>query len=546
MSMNNNNPPKSLGASSSPFSNAGMPGNPVFSQAQAQAQAQVQAQLSAGFQAQFQLSQAQALALAQSKAQALAQAQGQVAHAQFQAQLQAQSLSLNQAQNAGIGNLGSSSPSFSTPGSASVKRIFQRPPMRPPGVPMTNTMSPLRMMELTPAARRKKQKLPDKQLQERVAAILPESALYTQLLDLETRVDAAVARKKVDIQEALKNPPSVQKTLRIYVFNTFANQVQTIPKKPNAEPPMWTLKIIGRILEEGIDPDQPGFVNKTNPLYPKFSSFFKRVTISLDQRLYPDNHIIIWEHARSPTPQEGFEVKRKGEKEFTVNIRLEMNYVPEKFKLSSALMEVLGIEVDTRPRILAAIWHYVKARKLQNPYDPSFFNCDAQLQKVFGEDRVKFTMVSQKISQHLSPPPPIHLEHKIKLSGNSPAGNACYDVLVDVPFPIQRELSALLANGEKSKEIDACDEAICATIRKIHDHCRRRAFFLGFSQSPVEFINALVQSQSQDLKMVAGEPSRSAEKERRSDFFNQSWVEDAVIRYLNRKPPAGSDAPGSI
>ncbi|KAE8705055.1 SWI/SNF complex component SNF12-like protein [Hibiscus syriacus] len=551
MSMNNNNPSKSLGASSSPFANAGMvapsmSGNPAFSQAQAQAQ------LSAGFQAQFQLSQAQfqlsqaqALALAQSKALAHARAQGQSVHAQFQAQLQAQSLALSQAQNAGIGNLGSSSPSMSTPGSASAKRIFQRPPMYPPAVPMTNTMSPLRTMELTAAARRKKQRIPDKQLQERVATILPESALYTQLLEFEARVDAAVARKKVDIQEALKNPPSVQKTLRIYVFNTFSNQIQTIPKKPNAEPPVWTLKIIGKILEDGVDPDQPGFVHKTNPQYPKFSSFFKRVTISLDQRLYPDNHIIIWEHARSPAPQEGFEVKRKGEKEFTVNIRLEMNYVPEKFKLSSALMEVLGIEVDTRPRILAAIWHYVKARKLQNPSDSSCFNCDAQLQKVFGEDRVKFTMVPQKILQHLSPPPPIHLEHKIKLSGNSPAGNACYDVLVDIPFPIQSELSALLTNGEKTKEIDACDESICATIRKIHDHCRRRAFFLGFSQSPVEFINALVQSQTRDLKLVTGEPSRSAEKERHSDFFNKQWVEDAVIRYLNRKPPAGSDAPGS-
>ncbi|XP_022740056.1 SWI/SNF complex component SNF12 homolog [Durio zibethinus] len=550
MSVNNNNPPKSLGASSSPFANAGMvppmPGNPAFSQAQAQAQAQ--AQLSAGFQAQYQLSQAQALAQAQSKAQAHAQAQAQVAHAQFQAHLQAQVLSLNQAQNAGIGNLGSSSPSMSTPGSASAKRILQKPPVRPPGVPMTNTISPLRTMELTPAARRKKQKLPDKQLQDRVAAILPESALYTQLLEFEARVDAALARKKVDIQEALKNPPCVQKTLRIYVFNTFANQIKTIPKKPNAEPPMWTLKIIGRILEDGVDPDQPGFVQKTNPLYPKFSSFFKRVTISLDQRLYPDNHIIIWEHARSPVPHEGFEVKRKGDKEFTVNIRLEMNYVPEKFKLSSPLMEVLGIEVDTRPRIIAAIWHYVKARKLQNSNDPSFFNCDAQLQKVFGEEKVKFTMVSQKISQHLSPPPPIHLEHKIKLSGNSPAGTACYDVLVDVPFPIQRELSALLANAEKSKEIEACDEAICAAIRKIHEHRRRRAFFLGFSQSPVEFINALIESQSRDLKLVAGEASRSAgsaERERRSDFFNQPWVEDAVIRYLNRKTAAGSDAPGS-
>ncbi|KAL4366584.1 hypothetical protein GQ457_05G011190 [Hibiscus cannabinus] len=527
MSMNGNNPPKGLGASSSPFGNTGMvppsmPGNPGFSQAQ----------LSAGFQAQYQLSQAQA----QSKAQA---------HAQLQAHLQAQGLSLNQVQNAGIGNLGLASPSMSTPGSASAKRILQKPPMRPPGVPVMNTMSPLRTMELTPAAHRKKQKLPDKHLQDRVAAILPESALYTQLLEFEARVDNALARKKVDIQESLKNPPCVQKTLRIYVFNTFANQVKTIPQKPNAEPPTWTLKIIGRILEDGVDPDQPGFVHKTNPLYPKFSSFFKRVTISLDQRLYPDNHIIIWEHARSPTPNEGFEVKRNGDKEFTVNIRLEMNYVPEKFKLSSALREVLGIEVDTRPRIIAAIWHYVKARKLQNPNDPSFFNCDAQLLKVFGEEKVKFNMVPQKISQHLSPPLPIHLEHKIKLSGNSPVGTACYDVLVDVPFPIQRELSALLSNSEKSKEIEACDEAICGAIRKIHEHRRRRAFFLGFSQSPVEFTNALIESQSLDVKMVAGEGSRSTEKERRSDFFNQPWVEDAVIRYLNRKPAAGSDVPGS-
>ncbi|KAL5860684.1 hypothetical protein ACOSQ4_001980 [Xanthoceras sorbifolium] len=535
---NNNNPPKSLGQSSSPFGNAGMaspsmPTNPNFSQSQAQAQ------IGAGFQNQFQLSQAQA-------AQHLKmQAHAQAAHAQFQAHLQAQGLSINQMQNPGIGNLGSSSPSNMTPGNSSLKRMPQKPPVRPPGVPMTNTISPLKAMELTPAARRKKQKLPEKQLQDRVAAILPESALYTQLLEFECRVDAAMARKKVDIQEALKNPPCVQKTLRIYIFNTFANQIKTIPKKPNADPPTWTLKIIGRILEDGVDPDQPGVVQKSNPLYPKFSSFFKRVTISLDQRLYPENHIITWENARSPAPHEGFEVKRKGDKEFSANIRLEMNYVPEKFKLSQALMEVLGIEVDTRPRIIAAIWHYVKARKLQNPNDPSYFNCDPPLLKVFGEEKMKFTMVSQRISQHLSPPQPILLEHKIKLSGNSPVGTACYDVLVDVPFPIQRELSVLLANADKNKEIDQCDEAICAAIRKIHEHRRRRAFFLGFSQSPVEFINALIESQSRDLKLVAGEASRNAEKERRSDFFNQPWVEDAIIRYLNRKPAAGSDAPGS-
>ncbi|KAL2335182.1 hypothetical protein Fmac_016395 [Flemingia macrophylla] len=550
MSVNNNNPSKGIGASSSSFGNAGIPSNsipanPGFSQSQAQPQIPV------GFQGQFPLSQAHAIVQAQSKAQAQAQAQAQAhaqaaaaAHAQLQAHLQAQGLSLNQSQAGGLGSLGVS-PSVSTPSNLSGKRIPLKPPIRPVGFSPPNSFSPLRPMELTPASRRKKQKLPEKQLQDKVAAILPESALYTQLLEFESRVDAALVRKKADIQEALKNPPCIQKTLRIYVFNTFANQIRTIPKKPNAEPPTWTLKIVGRILEDGVDPDQPAVVQKSSPLYPKFSAFFKRVTISLDQRLYPDNHIIMWDNARSPAPQEGFEVKRKGDKEFTVNIRLEMNYVPEKFKLSPALTEVLGIEVDTRPRIVAAIWHYVKARKLQNPNDPSFFHCDQPLQKVFGEEKMKFTMVSQKISSHLFLPQPILLEHKIKLSGNCPVGTACYDVMVDVPFPIQRELSALLANVEKNKEIETCDEAICGVIRKIHEHRRRRAFFLGFSQSPVEFINALIESQSRDLKLVAGEPSRNAEKERRSDFFNQPWVEDAVIRYLNRKPTAGSDAPGS-
>ncbi|KAL0424203.1 UNVERIFIED_CONTAM: SWI/SNF complex component SNF12 [Sesamum radiatum] len=253
-------------------------------------------------------------------------------------------------------------------------------------------------------------------------------------------------------------------------------------------------------------------MQKSSSYYPKFSSFFKRVTITLDQKVYPDNHLIIWDSARSPAPHEGFEVKRKGDQEFTASIRLEMNYMPEKYKLSAALMDLLGIEVDSRARIMAAIWHYVKARK-----------CSVQMIHLL-------SIVIRNFK-------------KIKLSGNSPVGTACYDVLVDVPFPIQRELNALLANTEKSKEIEACDDAICAAIRKIHEHRRRRAFFLGFSQSPVEFINALIDSQNKDLKLVAGEVSRNAEKERHSDFYNQPWVEDAVIRYLNRKPSA--DAPSS-
>jgi SWI/SNF-related matrix-associated actin-dependent regulator of chromatin subfamily D len=92
-------------------------------------------------------------------------------------------------------------------------------------------------------------------------------------------------------------------------------------------------------------------------------------------------------------------------------------------------------------------------------------------------------LIYQRISQHLSQPQPIHLEHKIKLSGNSPAGTACYDVQVDVPLPLQKDMTAFLTSMERNKEIDAFDEVICCTsVKKIHEHLKRRAFLLGFSQ----------------------------------------------------------------
>lgn len=460
---------------------------------------------------------------------------------------QAQGVAQFQHQSQGNSNLGISSPSMSTPGSGAAgsgKRPLHKPPSRPSGGSSgQGTASPMKTMELTPAVRRMKRKLPDKEVPDKVAAILPESALYTQLLEFESRVDSALARKKSDIVESLKKPMQAQKVLRIYVFNTFANQTQMVSEKENAEPPSWSLKIIGRILDDGKDPALGGMVQRSS--YPKFSSFFKKITIYLDQSLYPDKNVILWESSRSPVLHEGFEVKRKGDKEFTAIIRLEMNYMPEKFKLSPALQEVLGIELETRPRIMAALWYYVKMRKLQIPGDTASFMCDPPLRKVFGEDKLKFAMVTQKITPHLTSPGPIHLEHRVKLSGSCPSGNTCYDVLVDVPLLPDKEMSTFLSNLERNKEIDACDEAISSAMKKIHEHRLRRAFFLGFSQSPAEFINSLIASQARDLKLTTADASRDVEKERRAEFYNQPWIEDAVIRYLNRKPSVGGDAAGS-
>ncbi|KAL2934486.1 SWI/SNF complex component SNF12-like protein [Bienertia sinuspersici] len=219
--------------------------------------------------------------------------------------------------------------------------------------------------------------------------------------------------------------------------------------------------------------------------YPKFSPFFKKITINLDQTLYPDNHVILWGNSRSSTLHEGFEIKRKGDKEFTAIIKLEMNYVPERYKLSPALSQALGVEVETRSRIMIALWHYVRVKKLQDPNDAAVFSCDPPLRKVFGDEKVKI----------------------------------CFDI----PFPLEKDTSAFLERMEKCREIDEYDNAIVDAIKKINEHCQRRAFFLGFSQSPAEFVGTLIASQDRDLKVVAGDAIRDVEKERQSGFFNQPW-----------------------
>ncbi|CAN1129904.1 SWI/SNF complex component SNF12 homolog [Linum perenne] len=536
--MNNNTPARSVGAPIS-FANsgAGVQSVPLSHNAAPHllSQSKPQTQAPVPFPGHFQLSEPHAQVLSHSQ-------QVHPAHVRFQPQIQSANHPITQLQAPVSGNVVLSSPSGSTPATAGTKRASHKPPSKAAGGSgNANLSSPFKTMELAPAPDRKRPKLSEKQIPEKVAAKLPESALYAKLLEYEARVDNALSRKRMDFQEALKNPPRIRKTLRLYVFNTFENQGLGFADKPAAELPSWSLKIVGRILEEGKDPVLEGLKQKS---YPKFSSYFKKITIILDQGVYPEKQVVLWDSSRSTELHDGFEVKRKGDKEFNAVIRLEMNHTPEKFKIPSALSEILGIEVETRARILMAIWHYVKSNKLQNPNDTTSFICDPPLRRLFGEEKMKFAMVAQKISQHLTTPLPIHLEHTIKLSGNSPTGTSCYDVDVDVPFPVRNEISTFLEKTGRQKEIDGYDKTISDSIKKIQEHCRRRAFFLGFSHSPAEFISTLIASQSKDLKLVAGDTDSTTQDEDQKEFYNQPWVEDAVQRYLNRKT-GGGDAAGT-
>ncbi|XP_026503036.2 SWI/SNF-related matrix-associated actin-dependent regulator of chromatin subfamily D member 2, partial [Terrapene carolina triunguis] len=159
-------------------------------------------------------------------------------------------------------------------------------PMRP-GMPQS-IMDPFRKRLLAPQAqpplasqRRglKRRKMADKVLPQRIRELVPESQAYMDLLAFERKLDQTIARKRMEIQEAIKKPLTQKRKLRIYISNTFT------PGKEEGDGServaSWELRVEGKLLE---DPSKQKR---------KFSSFFKSLVIELDKELYgPDNHLV--------------------------------------------------------------------------------------------------------------------------------------------------------------------------------------------------------------------------------------------------------------
>nr|PNR47209.1 hypothetical protein PHYPA_014329 [Physcomitrium patens] len=57
-------------------------------------------------------------------------------------------------------------------------------------------------------------------------------------------------------------------------------------------------------------------------------------------------------------------------------------------------------------------------------------------------------------------------------------------------------MNQFLTNIEKHKDTDLYDNKIANIIQKINEHRQRRAYYLRFKHSSVDFINGLNASQS--------------------------------------------------
>lgn len=76
---------------------------------------------------------------------------------------------------------------------------------------------------------KRKKRLADKILPQKVRDLVPESQAYMDLLAFERKLDATIMRKRLDIQEALKRPMKQKRKLRIFISNTFYPGTYSLP-----------------------------------------------------------------------------------------------------------------------------------------------------------------------------------------------------------------------------------------------------------------------------------------------------------------------------
>ena len=78
-----------------------------------------------------------------------------------------------------------------------------------------------------------------------------------------------------------------------------------------------------------------------------------------------------------------------------------------------------------------------------------------------------------------------------------------YDIEIVTDDTLQAKMSSILANSLSQKEVSTCDDKIVQCVQSINNSKIKRDFLLRFAESPVEFIEEWIKSQSSDLEVIA-------------------------------------------
>lgn len=407
---------------------------------------------------------------------------------------------------------------------------------------------------------------------------------YKSLRDLEKRLDAAIVRKRLDIQDSISKTVKKYRTMRIWITNTVEGQSwQGAGSNPGSG--RYNVRIEGRLLDDHSDPTVPedeeeagdaagddamdqdkdgedAKKSDSKKQSQRFSHFFKNITIDFDK---PANAIpdevkpVTWSktqlppNATSSPPSAEFDsiqFSRASQENLNVTIGLVRDETPERYKLSKELAEVLDVEEETRSGIVLGIWDYIRAMELQEDEEKRQVRCDHRLRSIFGREQMFFPQIPDMIGPHTSPMEPIKLPYTIRVDEDfhKDPTPTIYDIQVAVEDPLRQKMMALTQNPQYTsglRQIASLDDQVALIVQALTHSRARHSFYTALSKDPATFLKRWVNSQRRDLETILGDAAPAVANGNGNEFRrggeNSAWdtpVAREAVRYLLAKPEA--------
>ncbi|OJJ47580.1 hypothetical protein ASPZODRAFT_151065 [Penicilliopsis zonata CBS 506.65] len=414
---------------------------------------------------------------------------------------------------------------------------------------------------------------------------------YKSLRDLEKRLDAAIVRKRLDIQDSMSKSVKKFRTLRVWVTNTVESQPWQNAGEQNGNFPgsnpgsgRFKVKIEGRLLDDASDPTTPddsddegeatgqegsngGDAAKaaSKPANQRLSHFFKTITVDFDRpsSTKPEEvKPITWTKPQLPPnapslpPTADFDClqfSRASQENLNITISLVRDEAPERYKLSKELADILDTEEETRSGIVLGIWDYIRAMDLQEDEEKRQVRCDYRLQKIFGREQMFFPHIPESVGPHTSPLDPIKLPYTIRVDEDfhKDPTPTIYDIQVAVEDPLRAKMAALTQDPQYAtslRQITALDDQLALIVQALTHSRARHSFYTALSKDPVTFLRRWLNSQRRDLETILGEATRGGGEDGSGPEFRRGGSEGVwdtpvareAVRYMLAKPEAAA------
>lgn len=213
-------------------------------------------------------------------------------------------------------------------------------------------------------------------LPEKTTGLVPDSPLFTELQDLERRLDTEIYKRRNEILEIFtaSSPLSEQeismigaarRQMRVYVFGQ---------KSRKDGKDAWSLSIHGRPIESSEDSHPGGGGSVSQSLHVAklfFSHCLKSLKIELEGNTPAEKEVIVWEKCKHDREhKECFQINRSGPCPRAARITFDVDHAKPVYRVPKKLEEILSLPsglgggVYSLAFLMGTIWTHAKRKNL--------------------------------------------------------------------------------------------------------------------------------------------------------------------------------------